>query len=162
MNPKHVKKVNISPDNTVFNRKLYTFGPSNGKVYIRFKFHDKGKHALINCAFRVQDHVGWKLLKIDGLSRYTWRTSRQSLVCRALDTATRMRWITMMWQLRVLVKNIKWFHFRNWKVPKRDLKAELLCLTAPSRIKNRFGILLGKYRSGILELIVKGVNLYAT
>ena len=37
---KYVEDVNVYPNITTFNRKLYTFGPSEGEVYIKFKSYD--------------------------------------------------------------------------------------------------------------------------
>lgn len=91
MNPEHVEK-SIFPPTTLYLIRNYIYlAHQMEKFTSGSNLMIKVKHALINCAFRTQDHVGLKLLKLDRLSRYTWRTSRHSLVCRAPDTTTRMR-----------------------------------------------------------------------
>ena len=53
--PKYIEEVNIFPNITVFNRKLYTFGPSDGEVYIKFKSHDKSMTSGLLLAKLVKD-----------------------------------------------------------------------------------------------------------
>ncbi|KAG5419757.1 hypothetical protein I9W82_001637 [Candida metapsilosis] len=135
--PKYVEEVNIFPNITVFNRKLYTFGPSDGEAYIKFKSYDKSITSYDDlcfldtktCGFRIDEdryivtlHVGDKWAVIGELSeRYITKNELNSY-----GTPVRTIGDKQMASLKELYN------------PKDYISAKELCDCAYDRIKNNF------------------------
>ncbi|KAG5416873.1 hypothetical protein I9W82_005603 [Candida metapsilosis] len=61
--PKYVEEVNVYPNITTFNRKLYTFGPSEGEVYIKFKSYDANIKSYDEVCYLDTESCVWRVAK---------------------------------------------------------------------------------------------------
>ncbi|KAG5419758.1 hypothetical protein I9W82_001638 [Candida metapsilosis] len=135
--PKYIEEVNIFPNITVFNRKLYTFGPSDGEVYIKFKSHDKSITCYdelcyletTSCGIRIDEnrhvvfiHVGDKWAAIGEVSeRFIEKNELNSFGGGPKN-----------------IGDYKVVPLREVYNPKDYISAKELCDCAHSRIKNNF------------------------
>ncbi|KAG5416872.1 hypothetical protein I9W82_005602 [Candida metapsilosis] len=151
--PKYVEEVNVYPNITTFNRKLYTFGPSEGEVYIKFKSYDANIKSYDEVCYLDSKSCVWRVAK----DRYICTVNSKDGTKVAIIGELGQRYIqkNKFDNYNLKIKSVgKWEPVSITEVyDYKTLTAEELCKRAQARITSGFEDYFNEIRTGTITNI---------